>query len=98
LQCSFTLEEDNFLIGKLYIFVFKGIGMENKLIESLSLTLFVFGLLGWLYIAGAALVHPSTLTLPLSHLTQFIREDTFGIICFAVSFISFFIWNLVRKR
>ena len=68
-----------------------------KIIKSLSLTLFVFGLLGWLYIAAVALVHPETLPIQLSHLTPWLREDTFGIISFVVSFFSFFIWNLIRK-
>ena len=70
--------------------------MNKKLIKSASLTLFVFGLLGWLYIALAALVHPETLTLQLTHLTPWIREDTFGILSFIVAFISFFIYNLVK--
>lgn len=69
-----------------------------KLIKALSFTLFVFGLLGWLYIATAAMVHPETLTIQLTHLTPWIREDTFGIICFGVSFVSFFIWNLVKDN
>jgi hypothetical protein len=70
--------------------------MSIKVIRAGSLTLFIFGLLGWLYIAGNAMFHPETLSWPLTHLAPWPREDTFGIICFAVSFISFFIWNLVR--
>jgi hypothetical protein len=65
-----------------------------KVARALSLTLFVFGLLGWLYIVGNAWIHPETLPLPLTHLTPWIREDTFGIICFAVSFVSFFVYRL----
>jgi hypothetical protein len=67
-----------------------------KIIQALSLTLFVFGLLGWIYIAAIALVHPATLTHQLTHFASWPREDTFGVVSFAVSFISFFIWNLVR--
>ncbi len=69
---------------------------DKKFIKSASLTLFIYSLLGWLYIAGAALVHPGTLSLQLTHLTPWIREDTFGIICFIVSFFSFFIWNMTK--
>jgi hypothetical protein len=68
-----------------------------KIIRSLSLTLFVFGLLGWIYIAVNASTHPETLELPLTHLLPFPREDTFGAICFLMSFVSFFVWNLVRE-
>jgi hypothetical protein len=72
--------------------------MDNlKIVSSVALTLFVFGLIGWIYIAAVALVHPETLSIQLSHLTPWIREDTFGIICFIVSFFSFFVWNLTRK-
>lgn len=67
-----------------------------KIIRSLSLTLFVFGLLGWLYIVLNSEVHMETLSLPLTHFLPYPREDTFGAACFAVSMISFFIWNLVR--
>lgn len=69
-----------------------------KIIRAASLTLFVFGLLGWLYIAAVALVHPETLTIQLTHFAPWPREDTFGEISFAVSFVSFFVWNLVREK
>jgi len=69
-----------------------------KLIKALFFTLFVFGLLGWLYIVAVSLVHPKTLTLQLTHLAPWPREDTFGEVSFAVSFISFFIWNLVKDH
>lgn len=68
-----------------------------KIIQTLSKTLFVFGLLGWLYIVGVALVHPQTLQLQLTHFASWPREDTFGEVSFIVSFISFFIWNLTKK-
>ena len=69
--------------------------MKN-IVQAASFTLFIFGLLGWLYIVIVSFVRPETLTIQLTHLTPWIREDTFGIICFAVSFISFFIWNWVK--
>jgi hypothetical protein len=69
----------------------------NRIIEAATLTGFVFGLAGWLYIATAAMIHPETLSIQLSHLTPWIREDTFGVLSFFVSGICFFVWNLVRK-
>jgi hypothetical protein len=62
------------------------------------LTLFIFGLAGWIYIALNAVVHPQTLSVGLTHFASWPREDTFGIICFAVSFVSFFVWNLVKDQ
>ncbi len=70
--------------------------METKTIRSLSLTFFLFGLLGWLYIVLNAEVHPESLSWPLTHFAPFPREDTFGAFCFLISFISFFVWNMVR--
>jgi len=69
----------------------------KSIIKALSLSVFVFSLLGWLYVAAVALIHPETLSIQLSHLTPWIREDTFGIISWIVSFFSFLIWNLVRE-
>lgn len=69
-----------------------------KLIRAISLSLFIFGLLGWLYIAGNAWFHPETLSLGLTHFAPWPREDTFGAVSFAVSFISFFIWNLTKDK
>lgn len=66
--------------------------------KSLFLTGFVFGYSGWLYIALNAVFHPQTLSWPLTHLASFPREDTFGIICFIVSFGSFFMYNLIKDR
>jgi hypothetical protein len=67
-------------------------------IRSTLITLSVFGFFGWFYIVLNAEFHPWTLAWPLTHLLPWPREDTFGIICFAVSMISFFIWNLLRGR
>jgi len=50
----------------------------RKVIQAASFTLFIFGLLGWLYIVAVALVHPETLTIQLTHFAPWPREDTFG--------------------
>jgi hypothetical protein len=72
--------------------------MKMKIIRALSLTFFLFGLLGWIYIVLNAEIHPWTLPMPLTHFAPWPREDTFGAICFAISFISFFVWQLVKNE
>ncbi len=67
-----------------------------KVLRALTLTLFVFGLLGWIYIVLNSEIHMQTLAMPLTHFLPFPREDTFGELCFLVSSISFFFWNLIR--
>lgn len=69
-----------------------------KIWRSLFFTLFVFGLLGWLYIVLNSAVHPWTLDWPLTHFVPWPREDTFGSMSFVVSFISFFIWNVIKNE
>ena len=69
-----------------------------KALRSFFLTLFIFGLLGWLYIVLNSAVHPITLAMPLTHFASWPREDTFGALCFAISMISFFAWNLLKKE
>ncbi|HZK11826.1 MAG TPA: hypothetical protein VFD10_05695 [Atribacterota bacterium] len=70
----------------------------RKIVQAATFTLFIFGLLGWLYMAANSLVHPETLTIQLTHFSPWPREDTFGIVSFTVSFVSFFIWNLVKDN
>lgn len=67
-----------------------------KYAQAFFLTLFVFGLVGFIYIAGNAWFHPHTLEMPLTHHLPYPREDNAGILSFFVSMISFFIWNLLR--
>jgi hypothetical protein len=72
--------------------------MMNKryILRQVSWTFFIFGLLGWIYIVINSEVHPWTLSWQLTHFFKKPREDTFGEICFAVSFISFLINNLLK--
>lgn len=72
--------------------------MNNKILKALFRTLFIFGLLGWIYIVINATFHPWTLDMPLTHLLPFPREDTFGAISFLVSVVSYFFWNLVKDE
>lgn len=69
----------------------------KKIISAFCFTVFVFGFAGWLYIASNATNHPETLALPLTHLAAFPREDTFGVICFALSFIALFTYMCLKE-
>lgn len=59
--------------------------------------LFLYGLLGWIYGVSVQLTHAGWLSLPLSHLTVWVRTDTFTIISFILSIVGFFIWRLTRE-
>jgi len=67
------------------------------IIERIALTIFVFSLLGGIYIIGNGWFHPETLKLQLTHYASWPREDNFGVFSLIVSFFSFLIWNLIRK-
>jgi hypothetical protein len=71
--------------------------MKRKIALVASRTLALYGFAGWVYIALVALVHPYTLGWQLTHFAKLPHEDTFGETCFAVSLISFFIYNLLRS-
>jgi hypothetical protein len=59
--------------------------------------LFLFGLLAWVYGVLIQLVHPEWLPLGLSHLTPWIRVDTFTITSFIVAAIGFLMWRLAKE-
>ena len=59
--------------------------------------LFLYGLLGWAYGVLVQLTNPRWLPLGLSHVTAWIRVDTFAIVSFIISAIGFFIWRLTKE-
>jgi hypothetical protein len=69
----------------------------KRAIRALSFTVFVFGFSGWVYIAHNAVTHPTTLALPLTHFAPYPREDTFGAVCFGLSFIALFVYMYMRE-
>ena len=69
-----------------------------QIVRATAFTIFVFGFSGWFYIAQNAVFHPQTLQLQLSHLLPWPHEDTFGAVCYALSFIALFTYMLVRDR
>lgn len=72
--------------------------MLLRISKALSFTLFVFGFGGWFYIAENAVFHPVTLAMPLTHLLGWPREDTFGVICFIISFASLFVYMMIKDE
>lgn len=60
-------------------------------------TLFVYGLLGWIYCVLVQLIYPSWLCYGLSHLTPWIRIDTFAILSFIISVVGFFTSRLCKQ-
>jgi len=56
--------------------------------------LFLYGLLAWLDGVVIQFTYPMWLAMPVSHLFQWLRTDTFTIVMFIVSAIGFFIWRL----
>ena len=59
--------------------------------------LFLYGLLGWTYGILAQLIHPHWAPLQLSHLTPWIRMDTFTIASFILSAIGFLTWRITSE-
>lgn len=59
--------------------------------------LFLFGFFGWINGELVQFAHPESLSGPLSHLTPWIRVDTFAILSFIVSAVGFFMWRMVKE-
>ncbi len=72
--------------------LFSGVKIFVKVLGEL---LFLYGLLAWIDGVVIQIVHPEWLPLPVSHLTLWIRTDTFTILCFFLSAFGFFIWRFM---
>jgi hypothetical protein len=70
--------------------------LGHKIALEVSRTLAVYGFAGWFYIVLTALVEPDTLGMKLTHFANFPHDDTFGEVCFLISGISFFVFNMLR--
>ena len=75
----------------------KGAMQFTSVVKVVGELLFVYGLLGWIYGVIVQITHPNWLTLRLSHLTEWLRVDTFTIASFIVSAIGFLIWMLAKE-
>lgn len=62
-------------------------GRRLALVLLRSVALYAFA--GWVYIALVALVHPRTLVIQLTHISRWPHEDSFGELCFVLSFVCF---------
>jgi hypothetical protein len=66
-----------------------------------ALTMFLFGLLVWLYVVAIQITNPCWLSGPFSHIPfpPFNwRLDEVGMIAFAVSAFGFFVWQLEESE
>jgi hypothetical protein len=59
--------------------------------------LFLYGLLGWIYGVLIQITNQDLLPTGLSHVTPWIRVDTFAILSFIISIVGFFIWRLTKE-
>ncbi len=69
-----------------------------RTVHALLGTVSLYTFAGWAYIAGNAMAHPETLPLPLTHLAAWPREDTFAIVCFATSALTFGARSLIAAH
>jgi hypothetical protein len=67
------------------------------LLEVVGETIFIYGLLGWIYGVLVQLIYPSWLCFGLSNLTPWIRIDTFAVLSFIVSIVGFFASRLCKQ-
>jgi hypothetical protein len=75
------------------------VGIETR--RAVFSTVFLFGLLAWLYVILIQVTHPTYLHEPLTHIDIFplnVRVDVAGIVAFLLSAISFFFWQLSSQR
>jgi hypothetical protein len=68
------------------------------LLKVLGQTSFLFGSLGWFYGVLIQITHPEFLATTLSHLTTWLRVDTFTMISFVIAIIGFIVWRLIEEQ
>jgi hypothetical protein len=66
------------------------------IVRAVGELLFLYGLLGWIYGVLIQLAYPCWLPIQISHLTPWLRLDSFTIISFITSALGFFVWRLTR--
>jgi len=59
--------------------------------------LFIYALLGWIYGVAIQFHQPGLLPYQISHLTPWLRLDTFTVLSFLASALGFFIWRLFAE-
>jgi heme/copper-type cytochrome/quinol oxidase subunit 3 len=69
--------------------------------RALLSTIFLFGLLTWLYVIAVQLTYPDWMSGPLTHINIFpfsLRVDITGIVAFVASALAFFLLQLKPAR
>jgi heme/copper-type cytochrome/quinol oxidase subunit 3 len=69
--------------------------------RALLSTIFLFGLLTWLYVIVVQLTYPDWMSEPLTHINIFpfnLRVDITGIVAFVASALAFFLLQLKPAR
>lgn len=69
---------------------------EGTAFERVLFAIALYTFFGGLYVVLVSFFLTSTLPLQLTHLTPWLRTDTFGIVCWIVSFFTFLMWNIIR--
>ena len=67
------------------------------LVEVVGELLFLYGILGWVYGVLIQVTYPDWLPGPISHLTLWLRLDTFTIVSFITSALGFFVWRFTKQ-
>lgn len=68
-----------------------------RVVKVLGQFLFLYGLFGWAYGVLVQVTHPDWLPGMMSHLTPWLRLDTFTILSFIASGFGFLLWRLANE-
>ncbi|MGO9780192.1 MAG: hypothetical protein ACLPQY_10570 [Streptosporangiaceae bacterium] len=71
---------------------------SRRVLRELSLAVALYGMAGWVYVALCSLTAPQTLSLPLTHVLPYLREDTAGVASFILSFLGFVCYRVTRPE
>jgi hypothetical protein len=81
--------------------VARNMKLRTETRRALFSTLFLFGLLTWLYVIIFQMIYPDVMSATLTHINIFplnLRVDVTGIVAFVVSAVAFFFLQLTPKR
>ena len=70
----------------------------RRVYNSIFLAVALYSFAAWAYVAATALAQPQTLSWQLTHLARWPRTDTFGELCFVLSFVAFIAYRLTREQ
>jgi len=70
-------------------------GSTLRAISMIGFVLFVFGLLGWLYVASFKITIPNSSNWPLSSWTPWLTMGDFGMISFILSMAGLLFWTIL---